>query len=153
SKIYNFCHKIILSLSGRNQLLYVRMYIEYILVDSNLIKKNRLPSKAWAVFLVYNVFLYNNMKPLVKTFRLLQKHNIQSSFSSSNSYNSMLSSLSLLSFPIKISMSAYFFLMFTFKLIIYSLAIQFIFNNPSKHLKFLFKSFFRLLIQNSYILL
>ncbi len=93
------------------------------------------------------VFLYNNMKHLVKAFHLLQKHNIQSSFSSSNSYNSMLSSLSILSFPIKIPMFAYFSLMFTFKLIIYSLVIQFIFNNPSKYLKFLFKSFFRLLIQ------
>lgn len=96
------------------------------------------------------VFLYNNIKYIVKYFRLLQKHNIQSSFSSSNSYNSMLSSLSILSFPIKIPMFAYFSLMFTFKLIIYSLVIQFIFNNPSKHLKFLFKSFFRLLIQNLY---
>lgn len=129
------------------------MYIEYILVDSNRVMKNRLAGQSLGGFSRLYVFLYHNMKPLVKTFRLLQKHNIQSSFSSSNSYNSILSSLSLLSFPIKTSMSAYFSLMFTFKLIIYSLAIQFIFNNPSKHLKFLFKSFFRLLIQNSYILL
>lgn len=123
------------------------------MVDSNLIMKNRLAGQSWGGFSRVYVFLYNNMKHLVKTFRLLQKHNIQSSFSSSNSCNTMLSPLSRLSFPIKISMSAYFSLMFTFKLIIYSLAIQFIFNNPSKHLKFLFKSFFRLLIQNSYILL
>lgn len=123
------------------------------MVDSNLIMKNRLAGQSWGGFSRVYVFLYNNMKHLVKTFRLLQKHNIQSSFSSSNSSNTMFSTLSHLSFPIKISMSAYFSLMFTFKLIIYSLAIQFIFNNPSKHLKFLFKSFFRLLIQNSYILL
>ena len=129
------------------------MYIEYILVDSNLIMKNRLAVQSLGGFSRLYVFLYNNMKHLVKAFHLLQKHNIQSSFSSSNSCNSMLLSLLFLSFPIKILMSSHFSLMFTFKLIIYSLAIQFIFNNPSKHLKFLFKSFFCLLIQNSYILL
>ncbi|WP_215589717.1 hypothetical protein, partial [Bacillus toyonensis] len=74
--------KIILSLSGRNQLLYVRMYIEYILVDSNLIKKNRLAVQSLGGFSRLYVFLYNNMKHLVKAFHLLQKHNIHSSFSS-----------------------------------------------------------------------
>ncbi|WP_218011897.1 hypothetical protein, partial [Bacillus pseudomycoides] len=43
--------------------------------------KNRLSAKTLGGFFV---FLYNNMESLTKDSHLLQKHNIQSSFSASN---------------------------------------------------------------------
>jgi len=42
------------------------MYIEYILVDSNLIMKNRLAVQSLGGFSRLYVFLYNNMKSIVK---------------------------------------------------------------------------------------
>ncbi len=116
------------------------------MVGSNLIMKNRLAGQSWGGFSRVYVFLYNNMKHLVKAFHLLQKHNIQYSFHFLPIHEDLLHFLLLLSFPIEILMPAHFSLMFTFKLIIYSLATQFIFNNLSKRLKLLFKNFFRLYI-------
>lgn len=42
------------------------------MVDSNLIMKNRLAGQSWGGFSRVYVFLYNNMKYLVKGFHLLR---------------------------------------------------------------------------------
>lgn len=50
------------------------MYIEYILVDSNRVMKNRLAGQSLGGFSRLYVFLkYNNMKSITKTFHLLRK--------------------------------------------------------------------------------